>query len=313
MSQVGEKLKLMEPEALDFRFIQQVSGQWSSVLGSSVLGSSVLGDGTQEPERAKEQAEFNLFQSRLAKEVAMFSDYTWQLQLFHARQNEEKVAANLYLEQALAAATDTFSNHWMPCRRTSEAGVLPYVDEVMVSFAVSEGISSCEALRLHIACFGKLGVHWFANAQPTVSIIANAVSAAPENVAAIVFAPNVGKPGDAYDMLKIQESEDELDAMLREDTYTTFEPPAASFNFLKNRLDVANLRGQVEPLFGLWFPRSGMQKASSFQNGMVASSRRESVHKDFLKRYHYLNKDPLHDPSQPWTGTSAAAAAAGTG
>ena len=152
-----------------------------------------------------------------------------------------------------------------------------------------------------------------ANAQPTVSIIANAVSAAPENVAAIVFAPNVGKPGDAYDMLKIQESEDELDAMLREDTYTTFEPPAASFNFLKNRLDVANLRGQVEPLFGLWFPRSGMQKASSFQNGMVASSRRESVHKDFLKRYHYLNKDPLHDPSQPWTGTSAAAAAAGTG
>ena len=81
MSQVGEKLKLMEPEALDFRFIQQVSGQWSSVLGSSVLGSSVLGDGTQEPERAKEQAEFNLFQSRLAKEVAMFSDYTWQLQL----------------------------------------------------------------------------------------------------------------------------------------------------------------------------------------------------------------------------------------
>jgi hypothetical protein len=131
-------------------------------------------------------------------------------------------------------------------------------------------------------------------------------------VAAIVFAPNVGKPGDAYDMLKIQESEDELDAMLREDTYTTFEPPAASFNFLKNRLDAANLRGQVEPLFGLWFPRSGMQKASSFQNGMVASSRRESVHKDFLKRYHYLNKDPLHDPSQPWTGTSAAAAA-GTG
>ena len=242
----------------------------------------------------------------------MFSDYTWQLQLFHARQNEEKVAANLYLEQALAAATDTFSNHWMPCRRTSEAGVLPYVDEVMVSFAVSEGISSCEALRLHIACFGKLGVHWFANAQPTVSIIANAVSAAPENVAAIVFAPNVGKPGDAYDMLKIQESEDELDAMLREDTYTTFEPPAASFNFLKNRLDVANLRGQVEPLFGFWFPRSGMQKASLFQNGMVASFRRESVHKDFLKRYHYLNKDPLHDPSQPWTGPSAAAAA-GTG
>ena len=206
MSQVGEKLKLMEPEALDFRFIQQVSGQWSSVLGSSVLG-----DGTQEPERAKEQAEFNLFQSRLAKEVAMFSDYTWQLQLFHARQNEEKVAANLYLEQALAAATDTFSNHWMPCRRTSEAGVLPYVDEVMVSFAVSEGISSSNALRLHIACFGKLGVHWFANAQPTVSIIATAVSVAPENVAAIVFAPNVGKPGDAYDMLKIQESEDELE------------------------------------------------------------------------------------------------------
>ena len=76
MPQVGEKLKLMEPEALDFRFIQQVSGQWSSVLGSSVLG-----DGTQEAERAKEQAEFNLFQSRLAKEVAMFSDYTWQLQL----------------------------------------------------------------------------------------------------------------------------------------------------------------------------------------------------------------------------------------
>ena len=70
MPQVGEKLKLMEPEALDFRFIR-----------SSVLGSSVLGDGTQEPERAKEQAEFNLFQSRLAKEVAMFSDYTWQLQL----------------------------------------------------------------------------------------------------------------------------------------------------------------------------------------------------------------------------------------
>ena len=115
----------------------------------------------------------------------------------------------------MAAATDTFSNHWMPCRRTSEAGVLPYVDEVMVSFAVSGAISSCEALRLHIACFGKLGVHWFANAQPTVSIIANAVRAAPENVAAIVFAPNVGKPGDAYDMLKIQESEDELDAMLR--------------------------------------------------------------------------------------------------
>lgn len=166
MSQVGEKLKLMEPEALDFRFIQQVSGQWSSVLGSSVLGSPVLGDGTQEPERAKEQAEFNLFQSRLAKEVAMFSDYTWQLQLFHARQNEEKVAANLYLEQALAAATDTFSNHWMPCRRTSEAGVLPYVDEVMVSFAVSEGISSCEALRLHIACFGKLGVHWLQTPSP---------------------------------------------------------------------------------------------------------------------------------------------------
>ena len=158
------------------------------------------------------------------------------------------------------------------------------------------GFPAAKPYSLHIACFDKLGLHWFANAKPTVSVIANAVGAAPENVAAIVFAPNVGKPGDAYDMLKIQESEDELDAMLREDTYTTFEPPAASYHFQKNRLDVANLRGQVEPLFGLWFPRSGMQKASSFQNGMVASSRRESVHKDFLKRYHYLNKAPLHRP-----------------
>ena len=142
--ELEEKLKLMEPElkATDFRFIQQVSGQWSSVLGSSVLG-----DGTQEAERAKEQAEFNLFQSRLAKEAAMFSDYTRQLQLFHARQHEEKVAANLCLKQALAAATDTFSNHWMPCRRTSESGVLPYVNEVMVSFAESEGISSSKALQ----------------------------------------------------------------------------------------------------------------------------------------------------------------------
>jgi hypothetical protein len=154
MSQVGEKLKLMEPEALDFRFIR------SSVLGSSVLGSSVLGDGTQEPERAKEQAEFNLFQSRLAKEVAMFSDYTWQLQLFHARQNEEKVAANLYLEQALAAATDTFSNHWMPCRRTSEAGVLPYVDEVMVSFAVRgfPAAKPCAFTLLALASWASIGL-----------------------------------------------------------------------------------------------------------------------------------------------------------
>ena len=69
--ELEEKVKLMEPElkATDFRFIQQVSGQWSSVLGSSVLS-----DGMREAERVKEQAEFNLFQSRLAKEVAMFSD-----------------------------------------------------------------------------------------------------------------------------------------------------------------------------------------------------------------------------------------------
>ena len=37
MSQVGEKLKLMEPEAMDFRFIQQVL--WSVVFGSWFLGS----------------------------------------------------------------------------------------------------------------------------------------------------------------------------------------------------------------------------------------------------------------------------------
>ena len=33
----------------------------------------------------------------------------------------------------------------MPCRRTSEAVVLPYVSEVMVSLAESEGISSSKA------------------------------------------------------------------------------------------------------------------------------------------------------------------------
>lgn len=214
--ELEEKIKVQDPDlkATHFRFIQQLSGQWSLVSGPPGLG-----DATKEAEKAKEQAEFQLFQSRLQKEVAMFADHTRLLQLFHARQHEEKVAANLCLKQALNTATNNFADHWMPYKRMNEAGVLPYINEVMVSFSEKEGIPNTKALQLHIASFDKLGVHWLANAASTVSIISNSISAAPENVAAIVLAPNVGKPGDAYDDIKIQEAEDEMDAMLREDQY----------------------------------------------------------------------------------------------
>lgn len=214
--ELEEKIKVLDPElkATDFRFIQQLSGQWSLVSGPAGPG-----DAMKEAEKAKEQAEFQLFQSRLQKEVAMFADHTRQLQLFHARQHEEKVAANLCLKQAISAARDNFAAHWMPLKRMSEAGVLPYINEVMVSFSEKEGVPNTKALQLHVASFDKLGIHWLANAASTVSIIGNSISAAPENVAAIVLAPNVGKPGDAYDEIKIQEAEDEMDNLLREDQY----------------------------------------------------------------------------------------------
>ena len=213
--ELEEKLKLMDADlkATDFRFIQQVTGQWLSVSGSMVT------DATQQAEKAKEEAELNLFKSRLVKEVAMFADYTRELQLFHAREHEEKVAANLCLKQSLSFAAEEFVNRWLPTKRIPEAGLLPFVNEVMVSFAESEGISSTKALQLHIASFDKLGAHWLANAQPTVAIIANAVGSAPESVAGIVLAPNVGKPGDVYSPEKIEQAEDDLDAMLKEDQY----------------------------------------------------------------------------------------------
>ena len=105
-------------KALDFRFMQQLTGQWSLVSGPSHQNTS-------EAEKAREQAEFNLFNAKLAREVSLFEEHTRQLKAFHAREHEDKVASNLLLKQKLGFATEHFCNKWLPVRPCSQAGVLP--------------------------------------------------------------------------------------------------------------------------------------------------------------------------------------------
>ena len=212
--ELDEKVKVMDPnlKTLDFRFMQQLTGQWSLVSGPSCQNTS-------EAEKAKEQAEFNLFSAKLAREVSLFEEHARKLKAFHAREHEDKVAANLLLKQKLGFETEHFCNKWLPIRRCSQAGVLPYINDVMVNFAESEGVNPQNTLQLHVVSFDKLGLHWSANLHSSVEMVANAVGTSPEHVAALVIAPNVGKPGDAYDVGKVSECEAEVEALLKEDHY----------------------------------------------------------------------------------------------
>ena len=98
-------MKVMDPnlKALDFRFMQQLTGQWSLVSGPSCQNTS-------EAEKAKEQAEFNLFSAKLAREVSLFEEHARKLKAFHAREHEDKVAANLLLKQKLAKQSISATN-----------------------------------------------------------------------------------------------------------------------------------------------------------------------------------------------------------
>ena len=212
--ELNEKVKVMDPnlKALEFRFMQQLTGQWSSVSGPSQQNTS-------EAEKAKEQAEFNLFSAKLSREVSLFEEHARQLKAFHAREHEDKVASSLLLKQKLGYATEHFCNKWLPIRRCAQAGVLPYINDIMVNFAESEGVNPQKTLQLHVASFDKLGMHWCANLHPSIEMVANAVGTSPEYVAALVLAPNVGKPGEAYDVGKVSECELEVEALLKEDQY----------------------------------------------------------------------------------------------
>ena len=68
--ELDEKVKVIDPnlKALEFRFMQQLTGQWSSVSGPSQQNTS-------EAEKAKEQAEFNLFSAKLSREVSLFEEH----------------------------------------------------------------------------------------------------------------------------------------------------------------------------------------------------------------------------------------------
>ena len=118
--ELDEKVKVMDPslKALGFRFMQQLTGQWPLISGPSHQNTS-------EAEKAREQAEFNLFNAKLAREVSLFEEHTRQLTAFHAREHEDKVASNLLLKQKLGFATEPFCNKWLPIRPCSQAGVLP--------------------------------------------------------------------------------------------------------------------------------------------------------------------------------------------
>lgn len=89
----------------------------------------------------------------------------------------------------------------------------------MVNFAESEGVNAQHTLQLHVVSFDKLGLHWSASLQSSVEMVANAVGASPGHVAALVIAPNVGRPGDAYDVGKISECEVEVETLFKEDQY----------------------------------------------------------------------------------------------
>lgn len=117
--ELDEKVKMMDPslKALDFRFMQQLTGQWSLVSGPSHQNTS-------EAEKAKGQAEFNFFNAKLAREVSLFEEHTRRLKAFHAREHEDKVASNLRLKQKLGFAIEHFCNKWLPIRPCSQAGVL---------------------------------------------------------------------------------------------------------------------------------------------------------------------------------------------
>ena len=89
----------------------------------------------------------------------------------------------------------------------------------MVNFAESEGVNAQNTLQLHVVSFDKLSVHWSASLQSSVEMVANAVGTSPGHVAALVIAPNVGRPGNAFDVGKISECEVEVETLFKEDQY----------------------------------------------------------------------------------------------
>ena len=213
--ELEEKVKTQDADIkpMDFRFVAQATGSWSSVLGPATSAK------TDEAELASEQAELNVTQAKLANEVALFTEHTRLVRSSLARTHEEKVMANLSYMEALGKATEEFSDQWLPCRAVVPAGVLSYTTEVQVNFAEKQGFPKDKMLNLYVASFDKLGTHWQANAAPTVDMLANAVGSSPKHTAAIVIAPNVGRPGDAYDPENVHVSEQDIEQLLKEDNY----------------------------------------------------------------------------------------------
>ena len=122
--ELEEKVKTQDAElkATDFRFVQQASGSWSSVLGHT--SASEKADQASE---AREVAELNLTKLKLDSEVAQYVEHKRQLRSFHARLHEDKVAANLEYTQALDKATTEFAEKWLPCRKITAAGTCAHI------------------------------------------------------------------------------------------------------------------------------------------------------------------------------------------
>ena len=213
--ELKEKVKTQDAElkATDFRFVQQASGSWSSVLGHT--SASERADQASE---AREVAELNLTKLKLDSEVAQCVEHKRQLRSFHARLHEDKVA-KLEHTQALDRATSEFAEKWLPCRKIAAAGVLTYFHELTASWTESQGFQKAKVLQLYIASFDKLGQQWEPNQAPTLEVIANAIGSSPECTAALVMAPVVGCVGDGYDTNAIRKAEDAMDKQLREDQY----------------------------------------------------------------------------------------------
>ena len=209
--ELNEKARMQDPALTvhDFRFLSMVTGKQLKVPGPGSLSLE---------ERA-EDIEVMQFKEKLTSETEKWVMYKRQLDIWQAATRKQKREDNQAQETQITKFADTWCSTYMPVSKLSEDGVIPYICECLTTMCEKAEISKERVFVIFLARFDQLGQKYHTNLNSTVRILSDFINQEPAKSGALVLAPNTGKD-DAYNELAIDEAMEEVEKLLREDTYS---------------------------------------------------------------------------------------------
>ena len=209
--ELSEKAKMQDPALTvhDFRFLSMITGKQFKVPGPE---SATL-------EERAEEIEVQQFKQKLTSEADKFVMYRRQFDIWQAATRKQRTDDNKDQEKLIQKFADTWCSTYFPVSKLSEDGVIPYICECLTTVCEKAELSKERMFVIFLVRFDQLGQKYHTNLASAVRIISDFISQEPAKAGALVLAPNTGKD-DVYNELAIDEAVEEVEDLLRVDTYS---------------------------------------------------------------------------------------------